>query len=148
VTFVLGEFSWNLADGETTGNVDYADASGRLRLNRETTDEIVWSAGETLSASTVAAAFGLPDAAPLARDATALHLHGSNLRTLLIGAVLVILVLAILAQCSSDRCRDVRAAYGAQSNEYRACARSSGSGAAFRSAGGAFGGFSGSGGHK
>jgi Domain of unknown function (DUF4178) len=148
VTYVLGEFYWNLAEGERTANIDYADASGRRRLNRETTNEIVWSAGETLAASTVATAFGLPDAAPLARDATALQLRGSNLRTLLIGAILVVLVLAILAQCSSDRCRDVRAAYGAQSNEYRACARSSGSGAAFRSAGGAFGGFSGSGGHK
>ena len=148
VTYVLGEFYWQLAQGETTHNVDFADPSGRKRLNREQTGEIVWSAGETLDAATVARAFGLADPAPLQRDTLPVQWAQSHGRTLLIGAIAIVLLIAILSECSSDACRDVRTAYGPQSNEYRSCVRSTGSGAAYRSAGGAFGGFGAGGGHK
>jgi hypothetical protein len=148
VTYVLGEFYWNLAQGETTANIDYADATGQRRLNREQTDEIVWSGGAALDAAAVARAFGLADAAPLLRDTTPLHAGGSRLVTLVLIALVVLLVVLAIAQCSSSSCRQVRDAYGAQSDQYRACQRASGSGAAYRSAGGAFGGFGAAGGHK
>ncbi|HUN94238.1 MAG TPA: DUF4178 domain-containing protein [Burkholderiaceae bacterium] len=148
VTYVLGEFYWRLAQDETTFNVDYADASGRRRLNREQTDEVVWSGGETLEAAAIARAFGLPDAAPLLRDASPLRFDGSRLLVVVVIAVILFGAIAVLAAAMGDRCRDVRAAYGVQSAEYLACSRAVGSGASYRSSGGAFGGASGAGGHK
>ncbi len=66
VTFVLGEFYWRLARDERTANTDYVGtgAAAAKRLNREETrgdgtSEVVWSAGETLSADTVVNAFRL-----------------------------------------------------------------------------------------
>ena len=71
VTYVLGEFYWQVKRNQLTRNADYrgsGDASSR-RMNREQTDsgdthEVVWSAGETLTADEVLKAFRLaPDAA-------------------------------------------------------------------------------------
>ena len=78
VTYVLGEFYWRLARDERTANTDYVGtgAASAKRLNREQTEgegseEVVWSAGETLSRRRGAQAFRLAPAqrAALQRDA-------------------------------------------------------------------------------
>ena len=79
-TYVLGEFYWKLERDAKTFNTDYmgTGAFGTRRLNREQTgqgadQEVVWSAGETLSADAVLKAFKLaPDkSASLAARCTA-----------------------------------------------------------------------------
>jgi hypothetical protein len=78
ITYVLGEFYWRLSRGERAYNTDYAGtgSASAKRLNRErtgsgSTQEIVWSAGEALSADTVVQAFKLAPSmrAALQRDA-------------------------------------------------------------------------------
>ena len=78
VTYVLGEFYWQLTRHQLTHNSDYqgTGSAAQKRLNRERTDsgetrEIVWSAGETLTADAVLKAFRLAPtaAAALQRDA-------------------------------------------------------------------------------
>ena len=85
VTYVLGEFYWQVTRDQRTANTDYVGtgAASAKRLNREQTEgegtqEIVWSAGETLSADAVLKAFRLaPDKrAALQRDALADDLQG------------------------------------------------------------------------
>lgn len=150
VSYVLGEFYWNLSQEERTSNIDYAEVGGGpRRLSCEKTGEIVWSAGAALDAAAVAHAFGLPDAAPLQRDATPLALNAGHLKLLFAIALLVILV-AEFASCSSGRrdCSDVAGRYGVQSDQYQACLRGVASGAPYRSSGGTFGGFGSGGGHK
>jgi hypothetical protein len=157
VTYVLGEFYWQLRRDERTHNIDYrgtGPASSR-RLNREQTatdgvQEVVWSAGETLTADTVRSAFRLPadQAARFARDATPLAGTAGNLvRKVVAGLVLGILFL-MLARCdSSDDCSDERSNFGEASQEYQRCLADRRSGS--RTGGGSWGGFSsGGGGHK
>ncbi|MES2888247.1 MAG: DUF4178 domain-containing protein [Pseudomonadota bacterium] len=67
VTFVLGEFYWQLQRGAISQHSDYAGtgAHRERRLNRERTgdgeaSEVVWSAGATLDPQVVATAFKLP----------------------------------------------------------------------------------------
>ena len=78
VTYVLGEFYWRLQKDERTANSDYVGtgSASSKRLNREQTAgagsaEVVWSAGETLSADAILNAFRLAPAqrAALQRDA-------------------------------------------------------------------------------
>jgi predicted RNA-binding Zn-ribbon protein involved in translation (DUF1610 family) len=152
ITYVLGEFYWKLERGERTFNIDYG--SGAKRLNREQSgDEVTWSAGQTMDARTIAAAFKLPEAgaAALARDASPLSGGGTLLTKNLIVAIVVIVVLVLmLKDCSRGNCDELRATFGENSNEYQQCLRSGGSGSGIpRSGGGSFGGFgSGGGGHK
>ncbi len=155
VTHVLGEFYWRLKRDERTRNVDYRGrgAESRKRLNREETDgEVVWSAGEVVDASVIARAFGLDAPGRLDRgtpvvagDAAAMSGLGKGVLLLL----LVVVAIVVLVRCSGgDDCADLRETFGADSNEYRQCARSGGGGGGFRSSGGAFGGYSSGGGHK
>ena len=165
VTYVLGEFYWQVTRRQRTANTDYRgtgkDAS--KRLNREATgdrlgdaaaSEIVWSAGETLSADQVMTAFKLaPDkTAAMQRDAapTALNATPMLAKIVLWGALIVVALL--LFRCSSSgggaSCDDTRATFGAASTEYQNCLNNQRSGGGFRSGGGAFGGFSTGGGHK
>jgi hypothetical protein len=152
ITYVLGEFYWKLERGQRTANTDYA--AGDKRLNREHSgNEITWSAGQTLDASTIARAFKLPQdtAAALARDASPLSGSGLPLsRTLILAIVLIIVLVVVLKACSRDRCDDLRATFGASSTEYQQCRNSASSGTGgVRTGGGSYGGFgSGGGGHK
>jgi DNA-directed RNA polymerase subunit RPC12/RpoP len=159
VTYVLGEFYWRLQRDERTLNTDYQGlgADARKRLNREMTGpEVVWSGGETLEAASVAHAFNLPDTslAALQRDTSPLA-SGTQRAAWSLGKgmlilLLIVVVLIVLSRCGSgDDCSDTRATFGEASNEYRQCLDSRGSGGAFRTGGGSFGGFSsGGGGHK
>jgi hypothetical protein len=154
VTYVLGEFYWRLERDARTANTDYQGGGSfaARRLNREQTgDEIVWSAGETLSADAVLKAFKLaPDkSAALQRDALPTSANAASILAKLFFWAFVVVVLLILFRCDNDgdNCDALRASYGEASAEYQNCLRrSSGSGA--RTGGGSFGGFSSGGGHK
>jgi hypothetical protein len=149
IVYVIGEFYWKLERGERTENSDYV--SGAKRLNREQAGrEVTWSAGETMDAATLAAAFRLPPdrVAALKRDASALSTSSSG-RSLSKGLlVLVVLLVLMLKNCSSNNnCSDLRDTWGDTSPEYQQCLRSGGGSS--RTGGGSYGGFgSGGGGHK
>ncbi len=151
IVYVLGEFYWKLERGERTVNTDYA--SGTKRLNREQAGrEVTWSAGETMDAATIAAAFRLPPdrIAALKRDASTLSSSsiGSMLSSNLIVVIAAIgLLISLLSTCSRNNCDDIRDTWGANSPEHQQCLRSGGS--SYRTSGGSYGGFgSGGGGHK
>jgi Domain of unknown function (DUF4178) len=157
VTWVQGEFYWRVKAGERALVTDYegqGGASGR-RLSREQVgNEVTWSAGKTMAAAEVAAAFGIAPAghAALQRDVAPFS-SGSGVRTAMILLIVVVVVIVLLSQCSSDSCAEVKQTFGAASAEYQQCSRASGSGGRIGSSGGSYGGSyggysSGSGGHK
>lgn len=150
ITYVLGEFYWQLERGQRTANTDYA--SGAKRLNREQAgDELTWSAGQAIDAAVIAAAFKLPGArgAALAREASPLSGAGSSVpKNLIIAIIVVVMIVIMLKDCSRDECDEIRATFGEASNEYQQCRRSGSSGVRVpRTGGGSFGG-GGGGGHK
>lgn len=148
VTYVLGEFYWQLSRDQRTLNTDYQ--AGSRRLNREQAgDEIVWSAGDTLSAEAVRAAFRLAPAqrAALQRDVLPSSGSGGLLAKVFL-AMFLIAVILILFRCD-DRdsdCAGLRTTYGENSQQYINCLNSNRGG--IRTSGGSFGGFSSGGGHK
>ncbi len=160
VTYVLGEFYWQVTQNQRTANTDYqgTGAASALRLNREQTvgdqtQEVVWSAGQTLSAEAVQQAFRLApaQAAALGRDALPTTFQANHAWVRIAIWVFIIIVLIVLIRgCVSDTgaCDDVRAAFGASSPEYQNCMRNLRSGAALRTGGAAFGGISSGGAHK
>lgn len=154
VTYVLGEFYWQLQRDQKTYNTDYM--SGPRRLNREETreagaTEVVWSAGEALSAKDVLKAFRLPDdkAAAFERDVAPAG-GGSSWVAIVIMLLVCLFVVLLLVRCASDSgrdCEQVRDTYGNASQEYQSCiasrrSHSSGSG------GSSWGGYSSGGSHK
>ena len=160
ITYVLGEFYWQLTRQQRTANIDYqgTGSASAKRLNREQTtasgsQEIVWSAGETLSADAVTSAFRLaPDqSAALQRDALPTSMGRWSALKIIVVVVLVLIVLAMFVRCSSSSerdCRPTRDTFGPSSAEYQNCLNDQRSGSGSRSSGGAFGGFSTGGGHK
>ena len=157
VVYVLGEFYWQLARDQTTFNTDYVGSGGlaNARLNREQTGsgdtaEVVWSAGETLSADAVVKAFKLApeQGAALQRDALPTSSRPASLLVKVLVISLVLIVLLMIERCDSgsDNCDTLRATYGDASQEYRNCLNSSRSSG--RTGGGSFGGYSSGGGHK
>ena len=160
VTYVLGEFYWRLTRDEQTANTDYVGtgAASVKRLNREQTEgqgtkEVVWSAGETLSADTVLNAFRLAPAqrAALQRDSLPTTFKGSLLGKIFFWVFIVALIL-MLFRCGGGGgaadCSETRKTFGDASQEYQNCLNNQRSGSGYRSGGGAFGGFSSGGGHK
>lgn len=151
ITYVLGEFYWQLKRGELTRNTDYQGPGGK-RLNLEATEgEQVWSAGETLNAADVAKAFRLApeQTAALKRDAGPTSGNAASLLAKVFFWVFVVVVLLMLFRCGGDDRRDcepLRASYGEASQEYQSCLASNRSG--YRTGGGSYGGFSSGGGHK
>lgn len=151
VTYVLGEFYWQLTREQRTLNTDYQ--SGSKRLNREQTgDEIVWSAGDAMNAADILKAFRLGDDRRAALQRDALPSSGSGgLLAKIFFVMFVIAVLLMLFRCgssSSSNCDGLRTTYGENSQEYVSCLNSNRSGSGFRTGGGSFGGFSSGGGHK
>ena len=161
VTYVLGEFYWRLTRNQRTANTDYVGtgAASAKRLNRERTEsegtqEIVWSAGEALSADVIVAAFRLGDdkLAGLQRDALPTAFKTSSKIAKFIFWGFLLLIVLLLFRCGDDGgkadCNQVRNTFGDASQEYQSCLNNQRSGGGFRSGGGAFGGFSSGGGHK
>lgn len=160
VTYVLGEFYWQVTNNQRSFNTDYQGTGGASakRLNREQTgsretQEVVWSGGETLSADAVMKAFRLaPDKrAALHRDALPTAFNGAGLLAKLFFAVFILIVVMMLFRCgggSSGNCDDARATFGPSSSEYQNCLNSNRGGGGYGTSGGAFGGFSSGGGHK
>jgi Domain of unknown function (DUF4178) len=158
VTYVLGEFYWQLRRDETTLNTDYEGTGPHFdrRLNREQTSgsgtqEITWSGGRTLSADAVMKAFKLGDDQRLAleRDATPTMASSSLLFKVLLWAVIIIVVLMVF-RCGSgsgNDCSNQLDTYGEASQEYQRCVASN-RGSGYRTSGGSFGGYSSGGGHK
>ena len=181
VTYVLGEFYWRLTRDQRTRNTDYQGTGGGAatqRLYREQTvgaapargagvgssaaaaaapaDEVVWSAGETITADAVMQAFRLApeQRAGLQRDAAPTSLGGASLLAKFFLWGFVIVLALMLWRCASSgdgtaRCNGARSTYGEASTEYRNCLAASRSGSGgYRTGGGSFGGFSSGGGHK
>jgi hypothetical protein len=137
VTYVLGEFYWQVTQNQRTLNTDYqgTGSAGAKRLNREQTgstdaQEVVWSGGQTLSADAVMKAFRLaPDkSAALQRDALPTSFNGSSLLAKLFLGALILVVVLMLFRCGSGS--------GGGSSGY------------YGGSGGSYGGFSSGGGHK
>jgi len=161
VTYVLGEFYWQLSREQHTFNIDYTGlgSAGKQRLNREQTgsgetQEIVWSAGESLSADEVMKAFRLaPDKkAAFARDATPTASSAAGLLAKVFFWAFLVIVVLLMFKCdggsgnSLANCEDTRSTFGDASQEYQSCLDSQRSGG--RTGGGSFGGYSSGGGHK
>ena len=167
VTWVQGEFYWRVLRGERAKVTDYVGTGGdsKKRLSREETrsasggkagTEVVWSAGATLEATVVADAFGIPagERAAMQRDVSPTSAAKKlSLGTIIQIVVVILILVSVLSECDgSDRCDEVRQAYGANSNEHQQCLAQRGSGSSGRTGGGSFGGGSGGGsgggGHK
>ncbi|MEP7100912.1 MAG: DUF4178 domain-containing protein, partial [Burkholderiales bacterium] len=161
VTYVLGEFYWQVTKNQRTFNTDYqgTGSASAKRLNREQTgskdtQEVVWSGGETLSADAVMKAFRLaPDkSAALQRDALPTSFNGASLLAKIFFAVFILIVVLMLFRCGSGggsgNCDAARDTFGPSSSEYQNCLNSNRSGGGYGTSGGAFGGFSSGGGHK
>lgn len=159
VTWVLGEFYWQVTKNQLTRNSDYQGTGSDTakRLNREETAsgsarEVVWSAGETLAAETVRRAFSLApeQAAALQRDVLPTSGSGGLIAKLFLGLFIVV-VLFSLFRCGDGGagadCEGLRNTYGEASSEYRQCLDANRRGG-FRTGGGSYGGFSTGGGHK
>ena len=156
-TYVLGEFYWRLERDALTYNTDYqgTGSASAKRLNRErtgtgSTQEITWSAGETLAADAVLKAFRLETdkLAALKRDALPTSGNAASLLAKLFFWGFVAVVVLMVFRCDGDDCSELRSSYGEASAEYQNCVRNRGSGGGFRSGGGSFGGYSSGGGHK
>jgi hypothetical protein len=156
VTYVLGEFYWQLRRDETTLNTDYEGVGPHFdrRLNREQTSgagtqEITWSGGRTLSAEVVMKAFKLGDdqLRALERDATPTAAGSSLLFKVLLWVFIIIVVLMVFRCGSNNDCSSQLNTYGEASNEYQRCLASNRSGG-YRTGGGSYGGYSSGGGHK
>ena len=161
ITYVLGEFYWQLTRDQRTANTDYqgTGAASNKRINREETQaegthEVVWSAGETLAAETVAQAFRLaPDKlAALQRDSLPTGLTKMSSAGKIVFWIIIVVIMLVMFRCGDGGgtadCTDTRNTFGEASQEYQSCLNSQRSGSGYRSGGGAFGGFSSGGGHK
>lgn len=132
--YVCGEFYWLVQRGQKTFNRDFV--SGKRLLSQEQSGtEVVWSSGDQLSSDAVAKAFGLEGKKDLlARDDVAPFSAAPSfgITSIIVLVVVLLLLSVILSRCSS--CNP----------QVENCASSSG----YRSTGGAYGGYSGGGGHK
>ncbi|MBQ0961933.1 DUF4178 domain-containing protein [Ideonella sp. 4Y11] len=155
-TWVLGEFYWQVRQGESLEVTDYRERDGEGVLASEQSDtELVWSAGRRLPNAEVNSAFGLVGAAPSAAAASAsrpvaAQSLGSRISHGLIVMVVVIVVMLLLARCdgSDSACDAQRQTFGESSAEYQQCLRNQRSGGGFSSGGSSFGGYSSGGSHK
>ena len=139
--YVAGEFYWRVVRGQTSQNQDFS--KGPTILSREQTassgntsggGEVTWSSGNKVNSATVVTAFKLGGSKALYERADAAPLSGvrgmgfGSILTIAVIIVIIIVVLTALPRCS--RCDPARENCGG------------------RTSGGAYGGFSGGGGHK
>ncbi len=168
ITYVLGEFYWQLKKDQTTWNVDFAGEGGQRqrRLYREQSGsnpearEVVWSVGGAIEGKAVAQAFRIDpkEALSLRRDANPLTgamgsvLSGGSggwtwekVKNVVIVIFIIFVLLSVLFDRDDD-CDSTRKTFGENSNEYRECQRNTSRGSG--SHGGSWGGWSSGGSHK
>jgi len=136
-TYVAGEFYWPVRRGQKTSNRDFANGQSLLSLE-QTPNELTWSSGNNIDSALVAQAFKLEAKADLLKRtdvAPTASLTCKSFLTVLLICLTIFVVLLLIRRCSSCDANT------------QDC-RSSSSGSAMRSSGGAFGGFAGGGGHK
>ncbi len=126
--YVAGEFYWPVQRGQSTSNHDFSAVDGKGILSREQAPgEVTWSHGQRMDSTVIAQAFKLGDKAGLFRRQDAGPVGGSGSvgcgTIILVGFVLLVL-LVMMSNCSGS------------------------SGGAYRSSGGAWGGYTSGGGHK
>lgn len=138
VTYVLGEFYWQVSQNQRTFNTDFqgTGSAASKRLNREqsgsgSVQEVVWSAGETLAADAIMTAFRLAPAqtAAMRRDVAPTALTTTSLRAKMLFWIVLMVVLFLLIRCSEDD-------------------DGGGGGGGYGTVGGAYGGYSSGGSHK
>ncbi|MBP7451582.1 MAG: DUF4178 domain-containing protein [Ottowia sp.] len=122
-SFVLGEFYWQVQQGQVTQNSDYI-SGGRQLSSEQGGGEITWSGGYRIDAQTVAQAFKLQPTALRADAAPFSAAPSLSIGTILFGLFVILIVLILISRCSDDE-------------------NTSG-----RSSGGSFGGYSSGGSHK
>lgn len=138
--YVAGEFYWRVERGQKTYNEDYAN--GKLVLSREQSagssgQEVTWSIGSKLEASTVASAFKMQNrSADFQRSASSSDVspisnNWGSLQTWFWIVFVIIIVLMEMRSCSRD-CDP----------QTENCSSS------YRSSGGSYDGYSSGGGHK
>ncbi len=127
-SYVAGEFYWQVTRGQTSENRDFASGKSLLSME-QTANEVTWSVGSQIDSDAVAKAFKLDDKKDLLKREDAAPtsaLKGLDCGTIIILFLIILLFLFMMSRCTSSP--------------------SSGSGS--RTSGGAYGGFSGGGGHK
>ncbi len=136
VTYVLGEFYWQVKREQRALVSDYEARSGKAGalLSREQAgDEITWSFGRKLDASEVVKAFKLDgtQGAALTRDASSLSSTGGStrwVRNLALAMFALFFLLMLVKSCGGggDDCQAYKDSYGEASAEYAQCKRSGG----------------------
>jgi hypothetical protein len=133
-TYVLGEFYWQVRRGQKTSNSDYTAGKSLLSMEQSTA-EVTWSVGRRIDSDTVVKAFQLEGKKDLlARNDVGPFIAAKSPFTtpqflFFVVCVVVVLIIASCSECDPqvENCR------------------TSGSG---RTSGGAYGSYSGGGGHK
>ena len=132
--YVAGEFYWQVQRGQRSSNRDYSNGRNILSME-QSPNELTWSVGSAIESDAVAKAFGLEGSRDLLKRSDVSPVSaakGMGLAAEVTILLVVILLLFLLGRCS------------ACDPALEDCATSYGS----RSAGGAYGGYSGGGGHK
>ena len=132
--YVAGEFYWQVQRGQRSSNRDYSNGRNILSME-QSPNELTWSVGSAIESDAVAKAFGLEGSRDLLKRSDVSPVSaakGMGLAAVVTILLFVILLLFLLGRCS------------ACDPALEDCATSYGS----RSAGGAYGGYSGGGGHK
>jgi hypothetical protein len=143
VSFVAGEFYWQVQRGATTQVSEFISKNASL-VREQSAQEVTWSRSEPVDSAEVAQAFApgsAQSAAAIIRpDVTPMSSSGISLKTIIFLVFFFVIVVIMLSQCSQQDCDP----------SYQNCATSgSSSGSGARGWGGSYGGGSTSGGgHK
>jgi uncharacterized Zn finger protein (UPF0148 family) len=139
VSYVAGEFYWQVQRGAQTNVTEFAAKSTTL-LREQAASEVTWSRSESIDSALVAQAFAPDKAGIIRQDVKPVSGRRVMFGTLLVLVVFVFIVLAAVSQYSAPDCDP----------DYQNCASYGGSGSnGVRGVGGSYGGSSGaSGGHK
>ena len=132
-TYALGEFYWQVSQGQSTANQDFVSGANILSMEQSAA-EVVWSVGSKIDSAAVASAFKLEGKKDLLKRSDAGPASASSamsLRTLIVVFLLLLLLAMIISRCSSCDPKTENCSSGSA-----------------RTSGGAFGGFSSGGGHK
>ena len=101
VSFVLGEFYWQVSVGETVRCIDFKSRPSMV-MAEVTEEEYIWSSGTELSAAEVWAAFALPGTPPAysePEDDDSIGMHSPGSVIAIIALILIVVILFSLDGC-------------------------------------------------